>query len=106
MEAEADTLNHRIVQAWLSSSVSLMLAHTLTHLVSHAVTLSSCVLIVLNEPSQAEVGDLAHQIVSNENVSCSEITVDVVHPLNVRHSSRNLARQKELRSAAEVYSYS
>ena len=64
------------------------------HTVSHPATLSGCVLVVLNEPSQAKVSDLAHQIVSNKDVRCSQVTVDVVHPFDVRHSSCNLQKEK------------
>lgn len=75
---------------WRHSCVPLPLsAHT------GALTLSGCVLVVLNESSQAKVSNLAHQIVSNQNVSCSQVTVDVVHSLNVCHSRRNLHQETE-----------
>lgn len=64
--------------------------HTNTHTHTQAATLSGCVLVVLNEPSQAKVSDLAHQIVSDEDVSRPQVTVDVVHPFDVRHSSCDL----------------
>lgn len=60
-----------------------------------ALTLSGCVLVVLNESSQAKVSNLAHQIVSNQNVCCSQVTVDVVHSLNVCHPRRNLHQETE-----------
>lgn len=72
---EASTLNH---------------CKSVARALSLPATLSGCVLIVLNESSQAKVGDLAHQIVSNKDVGCSQVTVDVVHSLDVRHSRRNL----------------
>lgn len=61
----------------------------------HCLTLSGCVLVVLDESSQAKVSDLAHQIVPNQNVSCSQVPVDVVHSLNVCHSRRNLHQETE-----------
>lgn len=70
----------------MEAEAALLITHTHTH----AVTLSGCVLVVLNEPGQAEVGDLAHQVVSNEDVSCSQVTMDVIHPLDVCHASCNL----------------
>lgn len=82
----------------LISTLCKHVSFLLVFLTSHPGTLSSRVLVVLNEPSQAEVGDLAHQIVTNEDVSCTQVTVDVVHPLDVRHSSCNLhaRRDKEI----------
>lgn len=59
-----------------------------------SLTLSGCVLVVLDEPSQAEVGDLAHQIVSDKDVGRSQVAVDVVHPLDVRHPGGNLTTKK------------
>lgn len=54
------------------------------------LTLPRRVLVVLDEARQAEVGDLAHQVVSHQDVGGAEIPVDVVHPLNIRHARRDL----------------
>ena len=53
-------------------------------------TLSGRVLVVLYEPRQAEVGDLAHLAVPHQDVGRAQVPVDVVHPLDVRHSRRHL----------------
>lgn len=53
-------------------------------------TLSGGVLVVLDEPSQAEVSDLTHQVISDQNVGGSQVPVDVVHPLNEGHAVCNL----------------
>lgn len=53
-------------------------------------TLSGGVLVVLDEPSQAEVSDLTHQVISDQNVGSSQVPVDVVHPLNEGHAVCNL----------------
>jgi hypothetical protein len=55
-----------------------------------AGTLSGRVLVVLYEPRQAEVGDLAHQAVPHQDVGRAQVPVDVVHPLDVRHARRHL----------------
>lgn len=49
-------------------------------------TLSGGVLVVLDEPSQAKVGDLTHQVISHQDVGGSQVPVDVVHPLNEGHA--------------------
>lgn len=78
----------------------ILLTHTDTHYLV-MLTLSGCVLVVLDEPSQAEVGDLAHQIVSDEDVGCSQVTMDVVHPLDVRHPGSNLTTKTQVFRSAE-----
>jgi len=41
----------------------------------------------LNNASEAKVGNLDNVVVTDENVSCSQVTVDVVLRLKVRHSA-------------------
>lgn len=94
LKVEADQI--LTVQA---GCLSLSLMHT--HIHTHFDTLSGSVLVVLNEPGQAKVSDLAHQIVSDKNVCCSQVTVDVVHPLNVRHSSCNLRQTQRHRKSSD-----
>lgn len=53
---------------------------------THAHTLSGGVLVVLNESSQAKVGDLTHQVISHQDVGSSQVPVDVVHPLDEGHA--------------------
>ena len=53
-------------------------------------TLSCCVFVVLDEPGQTEVSDLAHQTFSNEDVGRAQVSVDVVHPLYVCHACCHL----------------
>lgn len=62
---------------------------------SHGITLSSCVLIVLDKTSQTKVCNLAHQVVSDQDVGGTQITVNVVHSFNVRHSSCNLQKERQ-----------
>lgn len=57
-------------------------------------TLPRCVLIVLDEPCQTEVGNLAHKVVSDEDVSSTQVPVDVVHPLDESHAVGDLHRIK------------
>ena len=54
------------------------------------LTLSCCVLIVFDESCQTEVGHFTHQVLSHQDVGCTQISVDVVHPLHVRHARSNL----------------
>lgn len=53
-------------------------------------TLPSGVLVVFDEPGQAEVSDLADQIVPHQDVGGAEVSVDVVHPLDVGHACCHL----------------
>lgn len=53
-------------------------------------TLSRCVFVVFDEPCQAEVGDLAHQTVADQDVGGAQVSVNVVHPLDVRHACCHL----------------
>lgn len=53
-------------------------------------TLPSGVFVIFDEPSQAEVSDLAHQIVRHQDVGGAQVSVDVVHPLDVGHARRHL----------------
>lgn len=95
MEAEANTLNHCKRDCAAVSPYTHKPAHT------QALTLPGRVLVVLNEPGQAKISDLAHQIVSDENVSRSQVTVNVVHSLNVRHSSCNLQDTRRDRGSSD-----
>lgn len=63
-------------------------------------TLSRRVLVVLDESSQAKVGDLAHQVVGHQDVSGPQVSVDVVHPLNEGHAVCDLRRRRDERNAA------
>ena len=49
-------------------------------------TLPGCVLIVFDEPSQPKVSHFAHEALSNQDVGSTEVSVDIVHPLHVRHA--------------------
>lgn len=49
-------------------------------------TLLGVVLIILNETSQPEVSDLAHQPLPHKDVGCPQVSVDVVHALHVGHA--------------------
>ena len=44
------------------------------------------VLVVLDDPRQAEVGDLAHQGRRHQDVGGSKVSVDVVPPLDEGHA--------------------
>ena len=57
-------------------------------------TLSSRVLVVLDEPSQAKVSDLTDQVISHQDVGSSQVPVDVVHPLDEGHAVCDLRRVK------------
>lgn len=58
------------------------------------MTLSGSVFIVLNESGQSKVSNLTDQVISDQDVGCSQVSVDVVHPLNIRHASRNLLERQ------------
>ncbi len=62
------------------------------------MTLSSRVLIVLDESSQPKVCNLTDQTFSNQDVGSSQVSVDVVHPLNIGHACSNLEEIKALSS--------
>lgn len=62
------------------------------------MTLSSCVLIVLDKSSQPKVCNLTDQTVSNQDIGSSQVSVDVVHPLNIGHACSNLEEIKALSS--------
>lgn len=53
---------------------------------THTHTLSGGVLVILDESSQAEIGNFAHQVISHQDVGSSEVSVDVVHPLDEGHA--------------------
>lgn len=57
-------------------------------------TLSRCVFVVFDEPCQAEVGNLAHQTVPDKDVGRAQVSVNVVHPLDVRHACRHLGNTR------------
>lgn len=65
------------------------------------LTLSGSVLIVFNESGQAKVSDLTHQVITNQNVSGAQISVNVVHPLNVGHACSHLHTQTLTLKCAE-----
>lgn len=60
-------------------------------------TLASSVLIVFNEPGQTKVGDLADQVVTNQDVGRSQVSVDVIHPLDIGHTCRHLREDGQIR---------
>lgn len=62
--------------------------------------MSRRVLVVLDESRQAKVGDLAHQVVGHQDVSGSQVSVDVVHPLDEGHAVGDL-RSGEMRGGGE-----
>lgn len=53
-------------------------------------TLLRVVLIILDKASQAEVSDLAHQLLPHKDIGCPQVAVDVVHALHVGHSLSHL----------------
>lgn len=61
-------------------------------------TLSSSVLVVLNEPRQAKVSDLTNQVISHQDVGRSQVSVDVVHPLYEGHAVCDLRGVRQERS--------
>ena len=62
-------------------------------------TLPSGVFVVFYEPGQAEVSDFAHQAVSHQDVGGAQVSVDVVHPLDVGHACCHL-EHSTMRAAA------
>ena len=58
---------------------SLSCTHTHTHTHTHT-------LAYLNDPSQSEVGHLADQVVSHQDVPGSQVSVDDVSVLQVGHA--------------------
>ncbi len=65
------------------------------------LTLPGSVLIVLNESGQAKVSNLTHQAITNQNVSRTQVSVNVVHPLDVGHASSHLNTQTLTLKTAE-----
>lgn len=57
-------------------------------------TLPRRVLVVLYQPGQTEVCDLAHQVVAHQDVGGAQVPVDVVHPLDERHAVGDLRKTK------------
>lgn len=55
-----------------------------------ARTLPSGVLVVLDEPCQAEVSHFAHQVLPHEDVGCPQVPVDIVHPFHISHARCDL----------------
>lgn len=53
-------------------------------------TFPCCVLVIFDDSRQAKVCNLAHEWLRDQDVSSSQITVDVVLPLDVRHAFCNL----------------
>lgn len=54
------------------------------------LTLPRRVLVVLDQPGQTEVSNLAYKVVSHEDVGGSQVPVDVVHPLDECHAVSDL----------------
>lgn len=52
------------------------------------------VLIVFDEPGQAKISDLADQIVPHQDVGRAQVSVDVVHSLDVGHACCHLEHSK------------
>ena len=70
---------------------------------SHRLTLSRCVLIVLYQPGQTKVCNLAHEVISHQDVRSSQVPVDVVHPLDERHAVSDLqAKEKHPTASPDV----
>lgn len=57
-------------------------------------TLSRRVLIVFNQPRQPEISNLANESVPHQNVGRSQVSVDVIHPLDVSHSCSHLGKPR------------
>lgn len=51
------------------------------------LALSRGVLVVFDESCQTEVGHFTHQAVTHQDVGSAQVSVDVVHPLHVGHTS-------------------
>ena len=58
------------------------------------LTLPRRVLVVFYQPGQAKVGDLAHQVVCDEDVGGAQVPVDVVHPLDESHTVSDLQTER------------
>lgn len=56
------------------------------------LTLSGCILVILNDSGQAKVSYFTQQTLRHQDIGCSQVTVDVVLFLNVRHALRNLKK--------------
>lgn len=62
-------------------------------------TFPGCVLIIFDDASEAKVGDFAHQSLVDQDVGGSQVSVDVVPLLDVRHPLCNLhAQQAQLKT--------
>ena len=57
-------------------------------------TLPGSVLVVLDEPRQTKVSDLADQVVSDQDVGGTQVPVDVVHPLDEGHPISDLEQRR------------
>lgn len=53
-------------------------------------TLSRCVFIVLNESCQSKVGNLTDAFMRNQNVGCSQVSMNVVSRFNEGHAISHL----------------
>lgn len=63
-------------------------------------TLSSCVFIVLDEPRQSKVGNLADAFMGNQNVGRPQVPMDVIFRLDEGHAISHLqgtARRQTVR---------
>lgn len=68
------------------------------------LTLSGCIFVILDESGQAEVSDLAHHVVGDQDVGRTQVSVDVVHPLNKRHPIRDLLKTKRTHASMRLWS--
>lgn len=68
-------------------------------MICRRLTLSGCVLVVLYQPGQTKVSNLAHEVVSHEDISGSQVPVDVVHPLDERHAVSDLQEEQKKRNS-------
>lgn len=54
----------------------------------------SCgVFVVLDQPGQAKISDLAHQVFSHKDVGCPQVPVDVIHPFDEGHAIGDLQEE-------------
>lgn len=58
------------------------------------MTLSGGVFIVFYESGKSKVGNLTDQVISNQDVGCSQVSVDVVHPLDICHATCDLLKRQ------------
>lgn len=54
-----------------------------------------CQVFVLDDPGQAKISNFAAERLRDEDVGSSQVTVDGVHALDVRHSLCHLGEEEE-----------